>query len=182
LLSGCDNYNLSFKEFYEGKTDDVPLASTKKITVFSFASPAATGTVDEAAKTIAVTVPYGTDLTGLVPTVTHTGVSISPALDAAQGFSNPVIYTVTAADGSTAIYTVTVDNTSLTSTGDIAAYLDPASGGTSASDPVVLPPLTLDLASDWTKHPHHDTGRGQIRGPGPFGLRHNRHDRYTGGV
>ena len=64
--------------------------------------------VNEGAKTIALTVPYGTDVTALVPTITHTGASVSSNTGVAQNFTNPVTYTVTAADASTQAYTVTV--------------------------------------------------------------------------
>ncbi|MBF0407394.1 MAG: DUF5018 domain-containing protein, partial [Candidatus Riflebacteria bacterium] len=82
--------------------------SAKAITAFNFASPATTGVVNEEAKTIALTVPYGTDVTGLVPTITHTGSSISPNTGVAQNYTNPVTYTVTAADSTTQSYIVTV--------------------------------------------------------------------------
>src|SRR5690606_33636520 len=82
----------------------------KAITDFAFNSltPVVTGTVDESAKTIALTVPYGTDVTALVPTITHTGASVSPNSSTAQNFTNPVTYTVKAADNSTQEYVVTV--------------------------------------------------------------------------
>ncbi|WHX48163.1 S-layer homology domain-containing protein [Paenibacillus woosongensis] len=82
----------------------------KAITGFAFngLTPAVTGTVDESAKTVALTVPYGTNVTALVPTITHTGASVSPNSDDAQDFTNPVTYTVTAADSSTQQYSVTV--------------------------------------------------------------------------
>ena len=88
----------------------VALNFAKVITDFQFAAldPVVVGTISEEAKTIALTVPYGTDATSLIPTITHTGASISPASGAEQDFSDSVIYTVTAADGSTAEYTVTV--------------------------------------------------------------------------
>ena len=57
---------------------------------------------------IALTVPYGTDVTNLTPTITITGASVSPASGVPRNFSSPVTYTVTAADGSTKNYTVTV--------------------------------------------------------------------------
>jgi hypothetical protein len=81
---------------------------TKAIAAFSFASPAAAGTLDEANHTIKVIVPIGTNLTNLTPTITHTGASIAPASGTPQNFTNPVIYTVTAGDSSTQTYTVTV--------------------------------------------------------------------------
>ncbi len=82
----------------------------KAITAFNFKglTPNVTGTVNEASKTIALTVPYGTDVTSLVPTITHTGASVSPNTGVAQNFTNPVEYTVTAADSATQKYTVTV--------------------------------------------------------------------------
>ena len=58
--------------------------------------------------TIAVTVPYNTDVTSLVPEISITGVSISPASLEPVNFTNPVVYTVTAANGTTKNYTVTV--------------------------------------------------------------------------
>jgi hypothetical protein len=50
--------------------------SAKAIKAFSFLSPAASGTIDEANYAIAVAVPYETNLTALVPIINHTGVSI----------------------------------------------------------------------------------------------------------
>jgi uncharacterized repeat protein (TIGR02543 family) len=89
-------------------TVNVAANNAKAITGFSFASPAATGTITEGTKTIAVTAPYGTALTSLTPTITITGTSISPASGTAQNFTGPVPYTVQAGDGSTQVYTVTV--------------------------------------------------------------------------
>jgi hypothetical protein len=80
--------------------------SAKNITAFSFAAPNAQGVI--IGTDITVHVPVGTDLTALVPTIVHTGVSINPNSGVAQNFTNPVIYTVTAADGSSQNYTVTV--------------------------------------------------------------------------
>lgn len=89
-------------------TTPAPLSSAKAITAFSFASPAAVGTITESTHSIAITVPSGTNVTALIPTITYTGASISPASGVAQNFTNPVKYTVTAADSSTQDYTVTV--------------------------------------------------------------------------
>jgi len=89
-------------------TVNVAASSSKAITSFVFATPATTGTVNESSHTIAVTVPFGTNLTALVPSIIHTGATISPVNAAAQNFTNPVTYTVTAADGSTQAYVVTV--------------------------------------------------------------------------
>ncbi len=109
----------------DGSTQDytvtVSIASSaaKDLTAFSLLSvnnPSmsadATGTIT--GTTIAVTVPFGTDPTALVATFTTTGTSVSvgTAVQAsgftANDFTNPVTYTVTAADSSTQDYTVTV--------------------------------------------------------------------------
>jgi hypothetical protein len=89
------------------------LTSAKAITAYSLNG--ATGTIDETAKTIAVTMPYGTDVTALVATSTTTGASVTAGTTLAQtsgttpnDFTSPVAYTVTAADSTTATYTVTV--------------------------------------------------------------------------
>ena len=80
----------------------------KAITAFGFTAPTTTGVINEASHTIAVTVPSGTDITALIPTIVIAGASISPLSGVAQNFTNPVTYTVTAADGSTQNYIVTV--------------------------------------------------------------------------
>ena len=82
----------------------------KAITAFDFKAldPDVIGVIDEGAKTIALTVPFGTVVTALVPTIVHTGASVSPASGTAQDFTSPVDYTVTAEDTTTAVYTVTV--------------------------------------------------------------------------
>jgi len=85
-----------------------PPSSKKAITAFSFTSPAATGVITEASHTIAITVPFGTVVTALVPTIIHTGSSISPATGVANNFTSPVTYTVTAADATKQPYTITV--------------------------------------------------------------------------
>lgn len=95
--------------------------SSKEITSFSFSNPAATGLIDDTAKTITLTVPSDTDVTALVPSVVHTGKEISPASGQAQDFTSPVIYTVTAEDGSTQAYTVSV-NKELSSSKAISSF------------------------------------------------------------
>jgi len=83
----------------------------KAITEFRFATPVATSTINESNHSISLTVPFNTDVTTLVPTITITGVSVSPLSGVAQNFTNPVTYIVTAADGSTQAYIVTVSTT-----------------------------------------------------------------------
>ncbi len=85
-------------------------SSEKDLTSFAFngLSPAVLGTINQVAKTVSLTVPYDTDLTNLVPTISHTGNSVSPASNVPANFTNPVAYTVTAENGSTQSYQVTV--------------------------------------------------------------------------
>ncbi|MBI3888609.1 DUF5011 domain-containing protein [Candidatus Nomurabacteria bacterium] len=87
------------------------LSSEKKINTFSFTNltPNVSGTIDETNRTIALTVPFETDMTNLIPVITISDkASISPDSNIAQDFSNPVTYTVTAEDKSIQTYTVTV--------------------------------------------------------------------------
>ncbi|MEO1022157.1 MAG: thiol-activated cytolysin family protein [Bacteroidota bacterium] len=58
--------------------------------------------------TVEVILPDGTEVTNLTPTIVHTGVSINPGSGVPQNFTNPVNYTVTAEDGSEAIWQVSV--------------------------------------------------------------------------
>jgi hypothetical protein len=89
-------------------------SSAKAITIFSFTNPTATGTIDESAKTILVNVPSGTNVTALMATFITTGksVMVGNTIQVSEitlnNFTNPVTYTVIAADGSTQNYTVTV--------------------------------------------------------------------------
>jgi hypothetical protein len=90
-------------------------SNTKAITTYSFVGFSGfAGVVNEPAKVIAVTVPFGTNVTALVATFTHTGTGVKVGAVAqtsgttANNFTAPVAYTVTAADGSTATYAVTV--------------------------------------------------------------------------
>jgi hypothetical protein len=99
----------------------VPAATTKAITAYSLAGlPAAAVAIDEAAKTVAVTVPNGTDVTALVATFTTTGTGVKVGTTAqtsaatANDFSGALDYAVSAEDGSTATYTVTVSVASAT--------------------------------------------------------------------
>jgi hypothetical protein len=88
-------------------------ATSKAITSYSLGGIA--GTINEAAKTIAVPLPSGTSVTALVATFSSTGASVKVGAttqtsgSTANNFTAPVIYTVTAADASTANYTVSAN-------------------------------------------------------------------------
>jgi len=110
-----------------------PLSDAKAITAFDFKAlePNVIGAIDEGAKTIALTVPFGTNVNALVPTIVHTGKSVSPASGEEKDFTSPVIYSVTADDTSTQAYLITV--TEAAAVIDIAAIPGvtvPATGAT----------------------------------------------------
>jgi hypothetical protein len=73
-----------------------------------------TGTIDELAKTISVTVPFATNVTSLAAVFTTTGVRVNVGWplqvsgSTTNDFTNPVVYTVTADDNTFVNYTVTV--------------------------------------------------------------------------
>ena len=89
-----------------------PPSSAKAITAYSLAGVA--GTIDETAKTISVNLPNGTNVTALIAefTTTGAGVTVGTTLQTSgtttNTFTSPVVYTVTAADSTTAAYTVAV--------------------------------------------------------------------------
>jgi hypothetical protein len=85
--------------------------SAKAISAYSLNG--ASGLIDETGKTISINMPFGTDMTALVATYTTTGalvdVGLTPQTSAitTNDFSADVVYTVTAADSTTATYTAT---------------------------------------------------------------------------
>lgn len=88
--------------------------SEKQIKSFSFLPPQTTGIIDEAAGSIMVKVPYGTDVTKLVAVFEKSPESIVRVNDIVQvsgvsvnDFTNTLKYTVTAQDGSARDYSVT---------------------------------------------------------------------------
>ncbi|MGD0576793.1 MAG: DUF5018 domain-containing protein [Candidatus Staskawiczbacteria bacterium] len=77
--------------------------------VFSGLAPEVDGIIDNTNHTVNLIVPAGTEVTNLVPNISVSdGANVSPASDAPQNFTKPVAYTVTAKDGSTQSYKVTV--------------------------------------------------------------------------
>ena len=85
------------------------VVSSKLISSFNFASPVVTGIIDEEVKTVSLTVPFGTNVTALVPTIAISSLAtISPLSGVAQNFTSPVPYTVIAQNGSTQNYIVSV--------------------------------------------------------------------------
>lgn len=103
----------------DGQTCDYTVTVTvakndaKAITRFELAGEA--GVIDESAGTIAVTLPKLTNRASLVAAFDCTGASVTvgdapqTSGSTANNFTAPVVYTVTAEDGSTKTYTVTAE-------------------------------------------------------------------------
>jgi hypothetical protein len=93
--------------------------TAKDITAFGFTELNPTGIIIGGSPNadgdypILITVPNGTSLGSLTPVITHTGVSIQGSTGVTNFSAGPVDYTVTAEDGSTKTYAVTVRNEGL---------------------------------------------------------------------
>ncbi|SHK35344.1 protein of unknown function [Reichenbachiella agariperforans] len=88
-----------------------PLSDSKEIISFTFEDldPTVPGAVDNKYQEVHAWVPYQSSQSALTPTlVISEKASISPESGVTQDFSNPITYTVTAEDGSTQEYIVTV--------------------------------------------------------------------------
>ena len=128
-------------------TVNVAANTAKDITAYSFLAANNSGLAADVVGTIngtniAVKVPFGTNVTALVATFTTTGQSVAVgATSQASGttpndFTSPVKYTVTAADSSTQVYTVTV-SIAPSSAKDITAFSFTAAKNPSLSADVV---------------------------------------------
>ncbi|HEY1548638.1 MAG TPA: hypothetical protein VGG28_12505 [Kofleriaceae bacterium] len=144
-VSGMSAVNFSHPVTYvvtasDGTTETFTVIITvaknpaKAITAFSLTSAANLGagiTSDVVATVsgfqVGATVPFGTDVTGLVATFSTTGASVSVGSVAqvsgatADDFSSAVTYVVTAADGSTQAYVVTI-TVSVSTAKEITAF------------------------------------------------------------
>ncbi len=86
-------------------------SSEKIISSFQFEAfdPDVVAAIDNATGNITATLPYDADVTSLIPTISVSpNAEVNPASGVVNDFTGSVIYTVTAEDGSTATYTVTV--------------------------------------------------------------------------
>ncbi|MES2773012.1 MAG: DUF5018 domain-containing protein [Bacteroidota bacterium] len=114
-FSGPVNYTVTAQDGTTTKNWTVnvtQVASTaKEITSFKLSnSQIGSATINSAAGTIAVNMPIGSNLSGLVPVIftLSANANVAPGIATAQDFSVPVAYTVTAQDNSTKTWTVTV--------------------------------------------------------------------------
>ena len=85
---------------------------TKSTTVdgiTDFSINGVSGSINQTNGTISVVMPYGTDVSKLVPVISGNNITdMTPGSGVMQNFSKPVTYTVTLADGTIKTYTVTV--------------------------------------------------------------------------
>jgi len=89
------------------------LSTNKSITSFVFKAADNVGLAADiagviSADSVVITIPYGTAITALKPTVQHNGISVTPVSGAVQNFSSPVTYMVKAQDGSAKNYLAVV--------------------------------------------------------------------------
>ncbi len=120
--------------------------TSQVITSFSFSE--GVGVITEPAHTIAVTVPYGTDVTALMPTITHNGTSISPESGAVHDFTSPVTYTVSDVETeSSTDYTVTVTVAPNPAKNILSFAMYGATGIVGTSTVVIEIPYNLSLSS-----------------------------------
>ncbi|WP_421764969.1 BspA family leucine-rich repeat surface protein [Ekhidna sp.] len=102
--------DIEVQELFQSES---PFSSETFITSFTIPNQVGETVIDDVANTLDVSMPFGTDVTALTPTIEISlNASVSPESETAQDFSNPVTYTVTAEDGVTTqewVVTVTVD-------------------------------------------------------------------------
>jgi flagellar basal body-associated protein FliL len=98
-------------EFEEDDEEEKILDDQKEITIFNLLTPSeVVGTIDQQNHTVFLEVPYGTDITKLHPLIIASSRAVvSPPSGISQNFSTPLVYRVTAEDGSFQNYTVTVN-------------------------------------------------------------------------
>ena len=106
--TGCDMFSNSYDSFEPDNSSEMMISSfiLQKSNNPNMLNDI-TGKIS--GKSITLEVFEKTDVSYVIPTITYTGASISPDNEIVQDFSNgPVIYTVTAEDGSTTDYTVSI--------------------------------------------------------------------------
>ncbi len=87
----------------------VEIAKSSENSITSFMLAGQAGTINETNRTITVNLPAGTGTTSLAPTfIVSAKATANPPSGASKDFTNPVVYTVTAENGNSRTYQVTV--------------------------------------------------------------------------
>jgi hypothetical protein len=98
--------------------------------------------------TIAVSVPYGTDLTNLTAEIDLAAPSINPQPGAALNYSSPVQFTVTPEEGEPRVYTVTVTHLPNETAAITTIYVSGMTGATfSGQNITVTLPYNTDISA-----------------------------------
>ena len=109
--------------------DEEPLSSEKDILSFQAPGQTGTATINASNMTVVAEVECGTDLTNLAPTFTISeGAIASPASGTSGDYNNQVSITVTAEDGSSAGWSVTISEACANAT-DILTFSFPEETG-----------------------------------------------------
>ncbi len=131
-------------------------SAEKFITAFDFQNPVATGIIDQENFVITLTVSNETNLKNLIPNIIISNkASVSPNSGVAQDFTNPVVYTVKAEDGSEQKYTAKVNTVVVQKSSEKAitsfrfASLTPRVDGTIDEDNHVIS-VVVPLGTDIT--------------------------------
>lgn len=122
-----------------------PVYTAREITAFSFTAALNTALDEDVTGIISdtditLTVPYGTDVTALIATVTVSGKSLTVGSVPQESgitsndFTGPVTYTVTAANGLTWDYTVSVSTSRILSSSFSVVYQNPVNGNVAFSE------------------------------------------------
>ena len=110
----CSPYPLTAQSFssrdcFLGKYVQSIASAAAQITSFSVPQQKGPAVIDQTNLIITVTVPFGTDVTALVPTIAYTtGETLNPASGTAQNFTSNVTYNLSGSCASTLNYTVNV--------------------------------------------------------------------------
>ena len=162
------NGNIQIHDLYV--VSNATQSNAAEITAFKIPGQTENEIINPVAATIAISVPLGTLLNGIIPQTVAISpqATISPLATAAQNFSSPVTYTVTAQSGATKTWTVTVTQVAsaakeitafkLANTQVGSAVIDSASGTVSVLMPLGsnlnnLVPVTFTLSANATASP-----------------------------
>ncbi|OFX56710.1 MAG: hypothetical protein A2046_00225 [Bacteroidetes bacterium GWA2_30_7] len=145
--------NTSFTKIWTVTVTVATNTQSNQAEILTFAFPsdkqAGTSVINSTAGTVTINVFPDVDRTSLIPTITTSVLSqgVAPASGVAQNFTNPVTYTVTAQDGTTKIWTVTVTNQTITPIYDIQ-YTTDVSGNSPKNNQIVTVKGIVTAAHD----------------------------------
>jgi len=107
------------------------------------------GTINEENRTVEFILPFGSDITAVIPQITISeDATLLPESGVVQDFTNPVIYTVTAADGSESRYTITINLPELSERQALINIYN-TTFASSLPDPDYVWDLTAQDMNDW---------------------------------